>query len=62
MSKIIPFETKMAYLDGRACPGCGLDPEVIAWYKRGDQPCGWHCTCGAIVIDFIVVGGSALFY
>lgn len=41
------------------CLGCGQEPEVVEYYtrtyKRDGEPVkvrvGYHCTCGAVVID-----------
>jgi len=41
-------------IDPVACPGCGLDPEISAYYRRGNKRVGYQCTCGAVVIDGIV--------
>lgn len=47
-----------AYADGAtrrlheaACPGCGCEPEVVTYYRRGTRRTGFHCSCGAVVID-----------
>jgi hypothetical protein len=37
------------------CPGCGCEPEVVAYYRRGPRRVGFHCTCGAVVIDGLAV-------
>jgi hypothetical protein len=49
-----------------ACIGCGCEPEVVAWYRRtmtrrdsGEQVpvrVGYHCTCGAVIIDGVYQG------
>lgn len=39
------------------CPGCGLEPEVVRYYRRISDKVrvGYDCTCGAHVIDGVVI-------
>lgn len=55
---MIPLENKIAYHDGKECAGCGMEPEVIAYYHRNGTVCGHHCTCGAMVVDNVVIGND----
>jgi hypothetical protein len=55
---MLPIEKKLEYIDGMTCGACGCDPEVVAWYKRGENICGFQCSCSAIIIDGIVVGAG----
>lgn len=52
MAEIDPFAFER-------CPGCGCEPEVTEFYLRADVRVGYDCTCGVMVIDGLVVGGSA---
>lgn len=47
----------LALHDG-PCPGCGLEPEVTAYWRRiADKVrVGYACTCGARVINGVVCG------
>lgn len=49
-----------AEMHSKPCPGCGVEPEVRAYYRRTPSGirCGYQCTCGAIVIDGIMTGSS----
>lgn len=38
------------------CPGCGCEPEVVSYWKRGELRVGYVCTCGASVVDGLLVG------
>lgn len=38
------------------CPGCGCEPEVANYWRRGGVRVGYVCTCGASVIDGLLVG------
>lgn len=39
------------------CPGCGLEPEVVRYYRRISDKVrvGYDCECGAHVIDGVVL-------
>lgn len=43
-----------------ACAGCGFEPEVVTYYRRNFDKVrvGYECTCGAIVINGVVMGFS----
>lgn len=47
---------QLEYINGKVCLGCGCDPEVTAWYKRQGVIVGYICTCGAMVLDDMVIG------
>lgn len=39
------------------CPGCGLEPDVVTYYRRKSDKVrvGYDCSCGAHVIDGVVI-------
>lgn len=51
-------EEATAVLHARPCPGCGCEPEVHTYYrdKATGLRRGYHCTCGAVVIDGMMTG------
>lgn len=42
------------------CPGCGLEPDVKTYYRDAHTKirCGYHCSCGAVVINGLMVGSD----
>lgn len=44
--------------DVPTCPGCGLEPEVVSYYRcKGCKVrVGFICTCGAHVVQGVVLG------
>ncbi len=56
---MITVEVKMDYISNRTCLGCGFDPEVVAWYKKDGSVVGYIDSCGAMIIDDIVIGFDA---
>lgn len=47
-------------LHAKPCPGCGVEPEVRVYYRDVKTKIrrGYHCTCGAIVVDGMMLGSS----
>jgi hypothetical protein len=45
-------------LHAKPCPGCGCEPEVLNYFRRGKTlmapRIGFTCMCGITVIDGIV--------
>lgn len=54
----LPDDDGTRALHATACPGCGCEPEVVNYFRRGKTMMaprvGYRCTCGAVVIDGIV--------
>lgn len=48
------LEAETRILHSSPCPGCGCEPEARSYYRRAGHRIGYHCTCGAVVIDGIV--------
>lgn len=40
------------------CPGCGCEPEVVNYWRRDGLRVGYVCSCGASVIDGLMVGSA----
>ncbi|MDL4812796.1 hypothetical protein [Actinomadura opuntiae] len=40
------------------CPVCGTEPDVQRYFRRTGtgERCGYHCGCGAIVVDGMYQG------
>jgi len=55
----MPNDDGTRALHAKACPGCGCEPEVVNYFRRGKtlmaKRIGYTCTCGTIVIDGIVM-------
>lgn len=45
----------MRHLHSQACPGCGCEPEVEAYFRDKDGAAvGYRCVCGVTVIRGVV--------
>jgi hypothetical protein len=53
-------EEATAAIHSKECPGCGLEPEVRNYYRdtKTKIRCGYHCSCGAVVINGLMVGSD----
>lgn len=40
------------------CLGCGCEPEVVQYFRRGTVRVGYQCSCGAVVVDGMYEGHS----
>lgn len=50
------FDKATTALHSTPCPGCGLEPDVVSYYRDTATKVrrGYHCECGAVVIDGVV--------
>lgn len=49
-----------AALHEQPCPGCGCEPDVFTYIRNAATKVrvGYHCSCGAIVVNGVMVDFS----
>lgn len=53
---MISLEEKVKWISGKQCLGCGFEVEATGFYNRRETLVGYICSCGAMVIDEVVIG------